>query len=91
MADFQKITEKLSESRKGKKPPNFEKWSKAAKGKSYYHNKETKEEGRFLPSEVPHGWEKGRLKVKCSCGKSVDIPNLSKYHTNCSSQGKINH
>lgn len=70
-------------SRQGKKPANFEQWSKASKGKSYYHNKDLKKEKRFLPSEVPQGWEKGRLKITCTCGKSVDISNFKKYHLNC--------
>jgi len=70
-------------SRQGKKPANFEQWAKASKGKSYYHNEELQEEKRFLPSEVPQGWEKGRLKIECSCGKKVDISNFKKYHSNC--------
>ena len=68
----------LSNSKKGKTPSNFNSWAKAAKGKSYYHS-ET-EEKRFLPDEVPEGWVKGRLKITCCCGKSVDISNFKKYH-----------
>jgi len=70
-------------SRRGKKPANFKQWAKASKGKSYYHNVELQQEKRFLPSEVPQGWEKGRLKTECSCGKKVDISNFKKYHSNC--------
>ena len=73
----------LSKARKGKKPPNYEQWVRASKGKSYYHNKKTNEEKRFLPSQVPQGWEKGRLKIKCVCGKEADISNLKKYHSTC--------
>lgn len=69
--------------RQGKKPANFEQWAKASKGKSYYHNKDLQQEKRFLSSEVPQGWEKGRLKITCTCGKSVDISNFKKYHSNC--------
>jgi len=70
-------------SRRGKLPLNFESWSTAAKGKSYYHNTMLQTEKRFLPSEIPQGWEKGRLKIACSCGKDVDISNLKKYHASC--------
>ena len=78
----------LSNAKKGKTPSNFDSWAKAAKGKSYYHN-ET-EEKRFLPDEVPEGWTKGRLKITCCCGKSVDISNFKKYHAlHHSSQGKV--
>jgi len=75
--------ENISKAKKGKKPPNYEQWVRSSKGKSYYHNKKTNEEKRFLPLQVPQGWEKGRLKIKCVCGKEVDISNLKKYHSNC--------
>jgi hypothetical protein len=73
--------ENLSKARQGIKPPNFEKWVIANKGKSYYNN--TKEEKRFLPADVPVGWDKGRLKKQCKCGKFVDVSNLRRHHKNC--------
>jgi group I intron endonuclease len=74
---------KTRPTRQGKKPANFEQWATASKGKSYYHSKDLQQEKRFLPSEVPQGWEKGRLKIACTCGKRVDISNFKKYHSNC--------
>lgn len=71
----------LSKAKQGIKPPNFEQWVRAAKGKSYYNN--GIEERRFFPNEIPVEWVKGRLKVKCNCGKLVDISNLKKYHKTC--------
>jgi hypothetical protein len=75
--------ENLSKAKRGKKPSNFDKWVRASKGKSYYHNLALNQEKRFLPNEVPRGWIKGRLKVQCSCGKAVDISNFKKYHSSC--------
>lgn len=42
-------------------------------GRSWYHNTNTLENGKFLPNDVPVGWIKGRIKKpKCSfCGKSI--------------------
>ena len=71
----------LSKAKQGIAPPNFDQWARAAKGKSYYNN--GSEEKRFLPDEIPPGWSKGRLRLQCKCGKSVDISNLKKYHKNC--------
>lgn len=69
--------------RQGKKPANYEQWTKSAKGKIFYHNKDLQQEKRFLPSDIPKGWEKGRLKKLCKCGKHVDIANFKRYHSDC--------
>ena len=74
---------KMSNAKRGKLPPNFNTWVRSAKGKSYYHNVKLNIEKRFLPNEVPANWIKGRLKIKCSCGKAVDISNFKKYHSTC--------
>jgi group I intron endonuclease len=74
----------LSRAKKGKKPTNFDQWARAAKGKTYYHNKVANQEKRFKCDEnIPQGWIKGRLKILCKCGKAVDISNIKKYHKNC--------
>ena len=79
----EKHKQNISKSKKGIKPKNFDLWAKAATGKSYYHNEQTNQEKRFIAEEVPDGWSKGRLKIQCNCGKTVDISNLKKYHKNC--------
>jgi len=77
----------LSASKKGIKPKNYEKWVRAAKGTSYYNNGSI--EKRFVPNDIPAGWTKGRLKIKCVCGKQIDISNLKKYHSTCVNEPTI--
>lgn len=62
----------LSECKKriGSKNPSF--------GKSWYHDPNTNKSGKFLPSEVPDKWIKGRVPTTenryCkSCGTFVDV------------------
>ena len=51
---------KISEAKKGKKPSNFNTWCKSSQGTAWYFCKDTNEQKRFLPNEVPPGWCKGR-------------------------------
>lgn len=60
----------ISKAKKGKRPFNFEKWSKSNLGKSWYHCKETKECKRFFPGEEPRDWIKGALHISQSNTKS---------------------
>lgn len=71
----------MSKAKQGIKPPNFDKWARANKGKSYFNN--GIEEKRFLPNEVIPGWQKGRLMLQCVCGRLVDQSNMKKYHKQC--------
>jgi group I intron endonuclease len=56
----------MSKAKKGKRPPNFETWSKSSLGKSWYHCKETEECKRFFSGEEPNGWIKGALHISQS-------------------------
>jgi hypothetical protein len=78
------IGKAVSIAKKGKRPPNYEKWIMSSKGKSYYHHPTLNIESRFgLCESIPDGFIKGRLKLQCKCGKFADISNTSKYHRNC--------
>lgn len=59
--------ERMSKSKKGKKPPNFDKWSTASTNTSWYHNEETLELLRIKNGEIiPPGYKKGNIKNSIS-------------------------
>jgi group I intron endonuclease len=64
ISDISKLN--MSKAKIGKRPSNFEKWSKSNLGKSWYHCKDTKESKRFFPGEEPQGWIKGALHISQS-------------------------
>lgn len=71
----------MSKAKMGIRPPNFEQWSTAWKDTYFLNNGIV--EKRFAANEIPEGWNWGRLKTECICGKMVDKANKAKYHKDC--------
>lgn len=71
---------KMSLAKKGKKPTNFNIWSKKSTGTVWCHNPCTKEQARLPKSEVPSGFILGKLRFRCVCGKEIDSANFARYH-----------
>lgn len=82
---------KICRSRIGKKNPSY--------GRSWYHNPETTQAGKFLVEDVPVGWVKGRTSRtkqrvcrKCSIAISIVPSHLSSYAycTSCKRESRLN-
>ena len=77
---------RMSKSRKGRKPKNFEQWKMSAKNRRYIHHLDLNLEKRVHEHEIDEylsdGWLIGRLKIyKCKyCNKICDWGNYKRYH-----------
>ena len=81
---------KMSRSRKGKIPLNYDQFIRHAEGKIYVNNGVV--ECRVYPNSIPDGYSKGPLRITCPlCLYSADSRNFKRYHKACHSQGKEIH
>lgn len=68
--------------------------SNGSYGKSWYHDPETLENGKFLPKDVPEGWVKGRIINKdkkknftyCQYCNEITYSTIAKYCKQCRSK-----